>query len=49
MALRIADQPDSGQFVIMEPEWILDDNTRAVMGGVERIIIPAKDVRWLSV
>ncbi len=42
------DQPDSGQFVIMEPEWILDDNTRAVMGGVERIIIPAKDVEMVE-
>jgi len=42
------DQPDSGHFVIMEPEWVLNDNTRAVMDKVDRMIISVKDVEMVE-
>ena len=42
------DQPDSGHFVIVEPEWILDDNSRAPLYNVERMIVPAKDVEMVE-
>jgi hypothetical protein len=38
------DQADAGHFAIMEPEWVLDDNSRAPLHKVERLIVSAKDV-----
>lgn len=38
------DYPDSGRFVMMEPEWILDNNERVPLLRVEKMLIPAKDV-----
>jgi hypothetical protein len=42
------DQPDSGHFVIMEPEWVLDDNSRAPVHKVATMIVPAKDVEMVE-
>ena len=42
------DQADSGHFVIMEPEWVLDDNSRARLHKVERLIVPVKDVEMVE-
>jgi len=38
------DQPDKGHFVMMQPEWILDDNTRVKLHLVERMLIPTSEV-----
>ena len=42
------DHPDSGHFVIVEPEWVLDDNSRAAVEKVERMIISVKDVEMVE-
>ena len=34
--------------MIMEPEWVLNDNTRAVMDKVDRMIISVKDVEMVE-
>jgi len=42
------EQPDKGHFLIDEPEWILDDNTRAPLYQVERFLVPASDVKMVE-
>lgn len=42
------DHPDAGHFVIVEPEWILDDNRRVPVENVEQILIPAGDVEMVE-
>ncbi|MDA1014746.1 MAG: DUF6338 family protein [Planctomycetota bacterium] len=42
------DQPDSGHFVMMEAAWLLDDNTRVALHLIQRILIPAADVRMVE-
>lgn len=38
------DAPDSGHFVIVEPEWLLANNERAPLHTVDKMLIPAKEV-----
>lgn len=38
------DHPDEGHFILMEPEWILDDNTRVPLHLIEKMLIPASEV-----
>ena len=42
------DYPDSGHFVIMEPEWLLDDGNRVPVYASERILIAASDVSMVE-
>lgn len=42
------DHCDSGHFVLMQAEWILDDNTCAPLYAVERFLIPSNDVAWIE-
>ena len=46
--LEWPDQPDSGHFVIMKAEWLLDDSSRAPLHKVEKLIVPAKDVEMVE-
>jgi len=43
------DHCDSGHFVLMKPEWVLDDNQRAPLYNVERMLIAADDVRFVDI
>jgi hypothetical protein len=38
------DEPGKGHFLLACPEWILDDNTRIPLVGLERILVPGADV-----
>lgn len=38
------DESGKGHFLLATPEWILDDNTRVPLVGLERILVPAGDV-----
>lgn len=42
------DHPDSGHFVLMQPEWVLDDNQRIPLVITERMLIPAGDVEFVE-
>ena len=42
------DQCDSGHFVLMEAQWLLDDNTCAPLYAVEKFLVPASDVGWVE-
>jgi Family of unknown function (DUF6338) len=38
------DQPDSGHFAVHDAEWLLEDNQRCPLHGVECIMIAARDI-----
>lgn len=42
------DEPGKGHFLLAMPEWILDDNTRVPLLGLERILLPASDVELVE-
>ena len=42
------DQPDKGHFVLVEPEWLLEDNQRAPLYQVEKMLVPASDVKMVE-
>ncbi len=42
------DHPDSGHFVIMQPEWLLDDNSRAPLHEVEQVLVSGTDVKMVE-
>ena len=42
------DHPDSGHFVIDQPEWLLDDGTRAPLYRVEKLVMPASRVEMVE-
>lgn len=42
------DQADKGHFVVVEPEWLLEDNQRAPLYQVAKILIPSSDVRMVE-
>ncbi|QDT42532.1 hypothetical protein Pan241w_26170 [Gimesia alba] len=42
------DHPDEGHFVILRPEWILEDNQRAPLSLTLKMLIPAKQVRMVE-
>ncbi len=42
------DQPDSGHFLIDQPEWLLDDGTRAPVHRVANLLIPATAVEMVE-
>jgi hypothetical protein len=42
------DESDKGHFVLSEPEWLLEDNQRAPLHQVAKILIPASDVKMVE-
>ena len=42
------DHPDSGHFLIDQPEWLLDDGRRAPLYNVEKTLVPASDVEMVE-
>jgi hypothetical protein len=42
------DNPDAGHFVIMEPEWLLDDGTAAPLHNVRKMLVLVKDVEMVE-
>ncbi|APW64307.1 DUF6338 family protein [Paludisphaera borealis] len=42
------DQPDKGHFVILNPEWILNDNQVASLPEVASLMIPANEVKMVE-
>lgn len=42
------DEPGKGHFVITQPEWILDDNSRIPLKAIERMLIPASLVELVE-
>jgi len=42
------DHPDVGYFVLMRPEWVLDDNQRVPLVITERMLIPASCVEFVE-
>ncbi|WP_437191545.1 DUF6338 family protein [Planctomicrobium sp. SH527] len=42
------DHPDCGHFVLVEPEWILDDNTRVPIYTAHRLLIPVGEVEMVE-
>lgn len=42
------DTPDVGHFVIVQPEWLLDDNQRVPVYSVDRMLVAAKDVEMVE-
>jgi hypothetical protein len=42
------DQPDRGHFVIMEAQWIMDDDQIAPLYQVERFVLPAVEVEMVE-
>lgn len=42
------DYPDAGHFVLMEAEWVLDDNRRAKLPVTHKILIPATKVVFVE-
>ena len=43
------ERDDSDHFIIMKPEWVLEDNERAPLDNVEGMRIRASDVRYVDV
>lgn len=42
------DHPDRGQFLIMQPSWLLDDGSTAPLHGVERFLVQASHVEFVE-
>ncbi len=42
------DQPDTGHFLIDQPEWLLDNNEREPLPNVEKTLVPAKGVEMVE-
>ncbi|MEP3482006.1 MAG: DUF6338 family protein [Fuerstiella sp.] len=42
------DSPEAGHFVMMNPTWILEDNTAVQVVGIQRMIIPASEVELVE-
>lgn len=42
------DQPDTGHFVIVEPEWLLENNERVPVHKTERVLVPAGDIEMVE-
>jgi len=42
------DQPDTGQFIIDRPEWLLDNGKRAPVYRTARILVKAQDVEMVE-
>ena len=43
------DHPDGGHFVLVQPEWILEENERAPLYNVERMLVPATEVKFVDI
>ncbi|MGE0758372.1 MAG: DUF6338 family protein [Pirellulaceae bacterium] len=43
------DHADAGHFVLMEAEWVLNENERAPLYNVERMIIPVSEVKFVDI
>lgn len=42
------DKGDAGHFVLLYPEWLLDDDQRAPLPWVERIVMPVTEVEYVE-
>jgi len=42
------DHPDTGHFVIDEPEWLLEDGRRVPLYGVRKTLVPAPNVEMVE-
>ncbi len=42
------DQSDVGHFVLMNAAWVMDDNECAHLYNVERMLVPASDIRFVD-
>jgi hypothetical protein len=42
------DHPDMGQFIIDQPEWLLEDGTRAPVHEVRNILVPVSEVEMVE-
>ena len=42
------DAPNTGHFVIVQPEWLLDDNSRVPLHTIEKTLVDAKDVEMVE-
>jgi hypothetical protein len=42
------DQPDKGHFVLAEPEWLLENNDRAPLYQVAKMLVPASDIKMVE-
>ena len=42
------DQPDKGHFVLVEPEWLLENNDRAPLYQVATMLVPASEIKMVE-
>jgi len=42
------DNCERGHFVIMQPAWVRNDGSRMRLPLIEKILIPAKEVKWIE-
>ena len=42
------DAPDAGHFVMVQAEWLLDNNERVPLDSVDRMLVAAKDVEMVE-
>jgi hypothetical protein len=45
---QFPDNPNSGHFILTEPEWLLDDGQRVRLHSVEKLCLNVKDVEWVE-
>jgi hypothetical protein len=46
--IQFPDDPDSGHFILDEPEWLLDDGQRVKLHSVDKFCLNVKDVEWVE-
>lgn len=46
--IQFPDDPDSGHFILTEPEWLLDDGQRVSLHSVDKLCLNVKDVEWVE-
>lgn len=46
--IQFPDDPDSGHFILTEPEWLLDDGQRVKLHSVEQMCLNVRDVEWVE-
>ncbi len=46
--IQFPDDPNSGHFILTEPEWLLDDGQRVKLHCVEQMCLNVRDVEWVE-
>lgn len=41
-------EPDKGHFFILQPAWLSETGEQDLLGGIEGLLVNAKDVRWIE-